>query len=123
MNKKKVNLLFFKKNIAKKLFFVILSLIIFINSFKVLEARDSIQYNNLTKIEKITFLKKEILKARIEILKVLIKRKALGGEIKLLAPKDNKIYFAAFPDFGGSEENVESQIISDFEKLSTKKIA
>ncbi len=41
---------------------------------------------------------------------------------KLLPPSDNKIYFAAFPDFGGSEDQVTSQKIRDFETIVDKKI-
>ena len=43
-------------------------------------------------------------------------------EIKLLPPDDNKIYFGAFPDFGGSEDQVTSQKIRDFETIFGKKI-
>ena len=41
---------------------------------------------------------------------------------KLLPPTDDKIYFGAFPDFGGPEDNVSSGKIKDFEKLIEKKI-
>ena len=43
-------------------------------------------------------------------------------ERKLLPPTDNKIYFGAFPDFGGSEDQVTSQKIRDFEAIANKKI-
>ncbi len=41
---------------------------------------------------------------------------------KLSIPTDNQIYHAAFPDFGGTEEVVTSNRISDFENLAGKKI-
>ena len=37
--------------------------------------------------------------------------------VKLLAPGGGKIYFSAFPDFGGTEDNVSTQKVRDFEKL------
>ena len=43
-------------------------------------------------------------------------------ERKLLAPLDNKIYFAAFPDFGGSEDIVTKNRIERFESLSMKEL-
>ncbi len=46
-----------------------------------------------------------------------------NNENKLLVPKNNKIYFAAFPDFGGSEDVVSKNRIEKFENLATKKIA
>lgn len=42
---------------------------------------------------------------------------------KLLPPQDGKIYFGAFPDFGGPEDNVTTQRIEDFEAIAGKKIA
>lgn len=42
---------------------------------------------------------------------------------KLLVPKDNEIYFGAFPDFGGSEDDVTAQKIKEFNKLVEKSIA
>jgi hypothetical protein len=42
-------------------------------------------------------------------------------EIKL-KPLKNKIYFGAFPDFGGSEDQVLSKKIKDFEKKAGHKI-
>ena len=45
------------------------------------------------------------------------------AETKLLPPADNKIYFGAFPDFGGPEDNVTTQKIEDFEAVAGKKIA
>ncbi len=44
-------------------------------------------------------------------------------EIKLLVPTGDEIYFGAFPDFGGSEDQVSSQSVQNFEKLIDKKIA
>ncbi len=44
-------------------------------------------------------------------------------QIKLLPPTENKIYFGAFPDFGGSEDEVTTQKIKDFEAIANKKIA
>jgi len=43
--------------------------------------------------------------------------------IKLLPPQDDKIYFGAFPDFGGSEDNVSASRIEQFEMLANKKTA
>jgi len=43
--------------------------------------------------------------------------------IKLLPPSGNKIYFGAFPDFGGSEHDVSIQRVKDFEAIVGKKIA
>lgn len=43
--------------------------------------------------------------------------------IKLLPPSNNEIYFGAFPDFGGDEEQVSKERITDFEKLAGKNIA
>jgi len=42
-------------------------------------------------------------------------------ETKLLPPTADKIYFGAFPDFGGPEDNVTAKRIDDFEKLIDKK--
>ena len=41
---------------------------------------------------------------------------------KLLQPNANKIYFGAFPDFGGSEDQVTTQKVKDFEAIINKKI-
>jgi len=41
----------------------------------------------------------------------------------LLPPEEGKLYFGAFPDFGGSEETVTVQRIRSFETLAGKKIA
>jgi len=35
--------------------------------------------------------------------------------LKLKAPTGDKIYFGAFPDFGGLEDNVTTKRIEDFE--------
>jgi len=43
--------------------------------------------------------------------------------IKLLPPPKEKIYFGAFPDFGGSEHDVSTKKVKDFESLAGKKIA
>ncbi len=43
-------------------------------------------------------------------------------EIKLSPPTGDKIYFGAFPDFGGTEENITSQRIQEFETIAGKKI-
>ena len=43
-------------------------------------------------------------------------------QTKLLPPQNNEIYFGAFPDFGGSEDNVTTQKIKDFEAIAGKKI-
>jgi hypothetical protein len=45
------------------------------------------------------------------------------GYLKLLPPPKNKIYFGAFPDFGGPEDNVTAQRIREFENIAGKKIA
>ena len=42
---------------------------------------------------------------------------------KLQIPPDNKIYHAAFPDFGGTEDLVSTERIINFEKLCQHKIA
>ncbi len=39
------------------------------------------------------------------------------SKIKLIPPVDNKIYFGAFPDFGGPEDNVTAQRINEFKAL------
>ncbi len=44
------------------------------------------------------------------------------SEIKLLPPADDKIYFGAFPDFGGPEDYVTAKRIENFNKLVGKKI-
>jgi len=41
---------------------------------------------------------------------------------KLQPPTDNKIYFGAFPDFGGSEDNITTKRLTDFQNLINKKI-
>ena len=43
-------------------------------------------------------------------------------EIKLSPPSGDKIYFGAFPDFGGTEETVTTKRIRDFEAVAGKKI-
>ena len=43
--------------------------------------------------------------------------------IKLLPPPEGKIYFGAFPDFGGSEHDVSVQRVKNFEAIAGKKIA
>ncbi len=42
--------------------------------------------------------------------------------VKLLKPLNGQIYFGAFPDFGGPEDNVTKERILDFENLSGTKI-
>ncbi len=42
---------------------------------------------------------------------------------KLQKPPNNQIYFGAFPDFGGPEDQVSAKRVKDFEKLAQKKIA
>ena len=44
-------------------------------------------------------------------------------EIKLLPPVGDHIYFGAFPDFGGPEDEVTTQRVKDFESIAGKKIA
>jgi len=41
---------------------------------------------------------------------------------KLLPPPDDRIYLGAFPDFGGSEENVTQKKIEEFEDLVGRKL-
>ena len=41
---------------------------------------------------------------------------------KLAPPSNNQIYFGAFPDFGGNEENISIETIQKFETLAQKKI-
>jgi len=43
--------------------------------------------------------------------------------IKLLPPSSNQIYFSAFPDFGGSEDEVTTQKVQTFETMVGKHIA
>jgi beta-mannanase len=43
-------------------------------------------------------------------------------EIVKLQPPSKGVYHSAFPDFGGSEDNVTSERISNFEKLANKSI-
>lgn len=42
---------------------------------------------------------------------------------KLLPPDDDQIYFGAFPDFGGPEDDVTAQKIEEFNELAGKPIA
>jgi len=44
------------------------------------------------------------------------------SETKLLPPDNGQIYFGAFTDFGGSEDNVTGDSIMDFEELAGKDI-
>ena len=46
---------------------------------------------------------------------------SLTKELTLQPPKGDKIYFGAFPDFGGTEDIVTTKRIDDFEKLVGKK--
>ena len=46
-----------------------------------------------------------------------------SSSYKLKAPTDDKIYFGAFPDFGGSEDEVSAKRVKDFEAIAQKKIA
>ncbi|HHD82244.1 MAG TPA: beta-mannanase [Campylobacterales bacterium] len=67
---------------------------------------------------------------KIKLLLLLI-LSLLGGilypssnkKVKLLPPPDDKIYFAAFPDFGASEDLVTEESITKFEKSAGKKMA
>jgi len=43
-------------------------------------------------------------------------------ELTLLPPEGDKIYFGAFPDFGGPEDNVKAATIEKFNKLAGKPI-
>ncbi len=43
-------------------------------------------------------------------------------EVKLAPPLKDKIYFGAFPDFGGSEDTVTAKRVKDFEAIAQKKI-
>ncbi len=44
-------------------------------------------------------------------------------ELVLSVPQKDEIYFGAFPDFGGPEDNVTAQKIDEFNKLAGKEIA
>ena len=44
-------------------------------------------------------------------------------KIKLLSPTNSRIYFGAFPDFGGPEDEVSTKRVFDFERLAKKNIA
>jgi hypothetical protein len=44
-------------------------------------------------------------------------------EVKLLPPKGDEIYFGAFPDFGGSEDEVSQERVELFEAIAQKEIA
>ncbi len=50
------------------------------------------------------------------------KTNTASGIKKLKVPTGDKIYFGAFPDFGGPEDKVTKQRILDFEKLAGRKI-
>ena len=45
-----------------------------------------------------------------------------SAAVKLLPPSNGKIYFSAFPDFGGTEDIVSKDRIDDFHALSKKKM-
>jgi len=45
------------------------------------------------------------------------------NSIKVLPPAKNEIYFAAFPDFGGEEDNISKEKIEAFDALTERKIA
>ncbi len=51
------------------------------------------------------------------------KQESSQGQLKLLPPPNDAIYFAAFPDFGGTEDEVSAQKIEKFNTLIGKKIA
>ncbi len=59
-----------------------------------------------------------------KLVKKIIPKKELKKikYIKLVKPKNNKIYFGAFPDFGGTEDHVSAKKVKDFEKLVGRKI-
>jgi len=60
----------------------------------------------------------------VVIFSVIFARAGLGKSMtKLQAPAGKSIYFGAFPDFGGSEDNVTAQKVHDFELLADKEIA
>jgi hypothetical protein len=46
-----------------------------------------------------------------------------SAKTKLQPPTGDKIYFSAFPDFGGSEDNVSAGKIKEFEKIAGKRLA
>ena len=46
-----------------------------------------------------------------------------SNKLKLLPPDGDQIYFGAFPDFGGTEDQVMTKRIIDFETIVGKKIA
>ena len=47
--------------------------------------------------------------------------KELSG--KLLPPEGNEIYFGAFTEFGHLEDNVTTQVITNFDRLAQKNTA
>jgi len=60
----------------------------------------------------------------ISILLLLLISNAMASmPIKLLPPSGDDIYFSAFPDFGGSEDEVTTQKVQTFETMVGKPIA
>jgi len=64
-----------------------------------------------------------MLKVVLFFFSLLLIIQAQDKSIKLHPPSKDQIYFGAFPDFGGPEDNVTTQRIKNFEQLSGKKIA
>lgn len=66
--------------------------------------------------------KYRIVVALLTILGLYCTETVANDERKLLPALNNKIYFAAFPDFGGAEDMVSKERIRNFENLARKKI-
>lgn len=69
-------------------------------------------------------LKKQLLIAilLLPLLFIACNNPVEDDEIKLLTPTEDEIYFGAFPDFGGSEDQVSRTRVESFENLIDKKI-
>ncbi len=66
--------------------------------------------------------KQKIIVYIIIIITVLFNGYNVYAKTKLMEPTGNSIYFGAFPDFGGPEDNVTTSRITDFEGLAGKDI-
>jgi len=64
-----------------------------------------------------------MVKILLSLFTLLLINYADDTPVKLLPPPKGSIYFGAFPDFGGSEDEVTTQKITSFETLVGKKIA
>ena len=108
---------------------VILSLIIFNGcnnqEVEIKYINKTIIKHNITKFENISIKENKTLEENLTLELEKINQTIIKNEevkkIKLLPIKD-KIYFGAFPDFGGSEDNITKERINDFENLINKNI-